>query len=65
MTSAILTGLCYVIIGAYSYLESNDVNVENLKWIPVVVLSILIFVASFGLMSVPFVVIPEVLPQKV
>lgn len=52
-------------MAVYSYLEFNGVKVDSYNWIPLVGISFLIFVAGIGVNSVPFAVIPEIMPEKV
>ncbi len=53
------------VMGIFSYLFENGIDVSALNWIPVVSLSFVIFIASIGLIPIPYVIIAEVLPQKV
>lgn len=53
------------VMGVFSYLFECGFDVSGLNWIPVVSLSFVIFIASIGLIPIPYVIIAEVLPQKV
>lgn len=63
--STTLTSIGYCIVGTYSYLRSLGYNVNSLGWIPILGLSLVIFVASLGILTLPYVIVAEVLPQKV
>lgn len=53
------------VMGTFSYLVECGLDASGLNWIPVVSLSFVIFIASIGLIPIPYVIISEVLPQKV
>lgn len=65
ITSTTLTSIGYCIVGTYSYLRSLGYNLNALGWIPILGLSLVIFVASLGILTLPYVIVAEVLPQKV
>lgn len=44
-------------------LKSSGFDVENINWIPIVTFSFVIFIASLAVLSLPFLVISEVMPQ--
>lgn len=63
-TVGIAIGL--TVLGVYVML--NPVNSDapnNFNWIPLASFSFVIFIASCGLRNLPFVVISEILPEKV
>lgn len=53
------------VMGIFSYLFESGYDVSGLNWVPVVSLSFVIFIASIGLIPIPYVIIAEVLPQKI
>lgn len=63
--SAFGTGLSLLVLGLYTYLKSLGVNVDGLGWIPVVSFGLVLFIASCGVLPLPFVVISEIIPEKV
>jgi SP family facilitated glucose transporter-like MFS transporter 8 len=65
LISSSACGVFYAIFGAYSYAEYLNIDVSNYKFIPLLSFAALIFAASFGMMTIPFIVIPEILPPKV
>lgn len=52
-------------MGTYSYMNKNGYDVSAWNMVPVVSLSFVIFIASIGLIPIPYVIIAEVLPRKV
>lgn len=52
-------------MGCYSYLSYIKFDVTSMNWLPVVSLSFVLFISSIGLIPLPYVIISEVLPQKV
>lgn len=59
-------GLCHAIMATYTYIStSTDINVQPFTWVPVVAFSSMIFIAACGALPVPYVVMGEILPDKV
>lgn len=52
-------------LATYSYLNEKGFVMEQLSWIPIVSLSLSIFVASLGIIPLPYVIITELMPTKV
>lgn len=60
------TALSHLVLGTYIYLSTaTDLNLEAFQWVPVTSFSSLIFIASCGALPIPYVVISEILPEKV
>jgi Sugar (and other) transporter len=55
----------YCVLATYSYLKASDVDVAGFESVPIVSLSLVIFIASLGIISLPFVIAVELLPNKV
>lgn len=53
------------IMGIYCYLSKHNVDVSQYNWIPVITLSFVIYISSIGIIPVPYIILSEVLPQKV
>lgn len=51
-------------LATYSYLSKSGVD-ANLAWIPVTSLSLAVFLASIGIISLPFIILTELLPIRV
>lgn len=65
----LITSCIGVTVGSYalsifSYLSVTQ-DLTHLSWIAVTSLSFAIFLGSFGVLPLPFVVLTEILPQKV
>lgn len=65
IVSAASTSGGLAIMGLYSYLDKHGWDMQALDWVPVTSLSFVIFIASIGILPLPFVVLAEVLPQNV
>lgn len=63
--SAFGTGFGLTILGLYSYCKMIELDVSMFSWVPVTSFSLVIFLASCGVLTLPFVVISEVLPEKI
>lgn len=50
-------------LGVYMMLKSWGVDVEPFNWIPVVSFSFLVFIAAWAILSLPFVVVSETMPE--
>lgn len=48
----------------YTYLNVLGYDVGGFAWVPVVSFSFTIFIASLGLMGLPYLVIAEIIPPK-
>lgn len=51
--------------GLYSHLETLEIDVSNFKWIPLASFSFTIFIMNWGVLTLPFLVLSELVPQKV
>lgn len=63
--SASATSIGLAVMGAYSYLDKLNFDLDHFNWVPVCSLSFVIFIASIGILPLPFIVLAEVLPNKV
>lgn len=59
------TSVGLAILGSYIYLDMIGVDVTDFKWIPLVSFSFVIFIASWGVLTLPFLVLSEIMPEKV
>ncbi|XP_055585148.1 facilitated trehalose transporter Tret1-2 homolog [Uranotaenia lowii] len=50
---------------AFSFAKSLGQDVSAISWIPLVCFSWVIFIGSVGVLSVPFVMLAELMPQKI
>nr|XP_029716911.1 facilitated trehalose transporter Tret1-like isoform X1 [Aedes albopictus] len=53
------------IFAGFSYAKSLGHNVESFDWLPLVCFSFSIFIGSVGVLTLPFLVLAEVMPQKI
>lgn len=53
------------IMGVYSFMSVHGYDVDAMRLVPVLSLSFVIFVASMGIIPIPYIIIAEVLPRKV
>jgi hypothetical protein len=59
------SALFYLVLATYLYLKKSGTDLTNLSFIPIMSLSLVIFIASLGIISLPFVITTELLPTKV
>lgn len=52
-------------LGTHGLLKAKHYDLTEYFWVPVVSLSFVIFIAAIGILPLPFVIISEILPQKV
>lgn len=52
-------------MGIYTYLQTLEYTMDGFTWIPVASFSFCIFIASWGVLTLPFLVIAELMPEKV
>lgn len=59
------TAIGLTCLGSYTYLKTLGVNMDGWTWIPIASFSFCIFIASWGVLTLPFLVIAELTPGKV
>lgn len=60
------TSIFLTVLATYSYLNLSGFEMtHHLSWLPVISLSLVIFLASLGIVSLPFIILTELLPNKV
>ncbi|XP_017155265.1 facilitated trehalose transporter Tret1 [Drosophila miranda] len=65
LVSAVGIGLGQSAMGSYSYLKVLGYDVSSFGWVPVAGFSFMLLLAASGLLTLPFLVIAEILPPKV
>ncbi|KAL7010872.1 hypothetical protein ACKWTF_013987 [Chironomus riparius] len=63
--SCLGSGLSLLLIASYSYVTSIFEVPSSLSWIPIVSLSLTILLNSIGISSLPFMIVTELVPQKI
>lgn len=63
--SSLFTGLCLILMGVFSMTKSMGYDVSTLAWIPIVCLSGAVFNACWGIISLPFLIVSEILSSKI
>ncbi|XP_067623556.1 facilitated trehalose transporter Tret1 isoform X2 [Eurosta solidaginis] len=64
LISTVGIAMGHTIFGTYTYLNLLGYDVQNFTWVPVASFSVTIFIASWGLMGLPYLVISEIMPPK-
>lgn len=60
------TAICHAILATYVYVgDETSIDVTPFNWLPVVAFSTMIFIAACGAMPIPYVLLGEILPDKV
>ncbi|XP_063701181.1 facilitated trehalose transporter Tret1-like [Culicoides brevitarsis] len=65
ITSSFSVAFVLTLMGAYNILDSQGINMSAFSWIPLVCLSLVVFLAANGSASLPYLVLCEVLTQKI
>lgn len=63
--SSVGTGLSLLCLGAYTYAHNLGFDVKPYSWISIASFSGMMFLAACGIIPLMFVVISEVMPEKV
>lgn len=63
--STIGSAIFLAVLAGYGHMKNIGYDVSEFTWIPVTSLSLAIFVASLGIISLPFIISIELLPNKV
>lgn len=60
------TGLSHCILATYILISATtDVDLSSVHWIPVCSFSMMLFIGSCGALPIPYVILSEILPDKV
>ncbi|XP_017966707.2 facilitated trehalose transporter Tret1 [Drosophila navojoa] len=65
LVSAVGICLSQLIMASHSYLKVLQYDTSGFDWVPVAAFSFMLFIASWGLLTLPFLVISEILPPKI
>lgn len=65
MLSAVLMALGLVVLGVYMMLKSWNIDVSAFSWIPLASFSFAVFVSQLGVLSIPFLILAEIMPEKI
>ncbi|XP_016964742.1 facilitated trehalose transporter Tret1 [Drosophila biarmipes] len=65
LVSAVGIGFGQVAMGTYSYLQVSGTDVSSFSWVPITGFSFMMLLAAVGLLSLPFLVVSEIMPQKI
>lgn len=63
--SAIGTGLGLITLGLYTYVKTLGFDVSPYGWVPIASFSFVIFIASWGVLTLPFLVLSEIMPPRI
>uniref|UniRef100_A0A182QMH1 Major facilitator superfamily (MFS) profile domain-containing protein n=1 Tax=Anopheles farauti TaxID=69004 RepID=A0A182QMH1_9DIPT len=64
LLSAAGVGMALAVLGTYSYLLTAGYDLHGVEWLPVLALSLTLFLAAIGITNIPFFIVPEVMPPK-
>lgn len=60
------TALSHIVLATYIFLSTETkINLDAYQWVPVTSFSAMIFIASCGALPIPYVIVSEILPEKV
>jgi len=59
------SGLFLLLLATYSYIDTHFEYQVDLGWIPIFSLSMTILMNAFGICSLPFMIVTELVPQKI
>ncbi|EDW63945.2 facilitated trehalose transporter Tret1 [Drosophila virilis] len=65
LVSAVGICLSQVVMASHSYLKVLGYDTAGLDWGPIAAFSFMLFIASWGLLTLPFLVISEIMPPKI
>lgn len=65
LISAIGSGVGLLCLGGFIQLKQEGYDLSNFGWIPISSFSFTIFILNWGVVSLPFLVISEIMPEKV
>lgn len=59
------TSIFLCVIASYSYLNKAGFDLSEFAWVPVISLSLVVFLASIGIISLPYIIMTELMPSRV
>ncbi|KAL7741773.1 hypothetical protein ACLKA6_000381 [Drosophila palustris] len=65
LISAVGICLSQATMGTHGYLKTLGYDTTGFDWVPVAAFSFMLFIASWGLLTLPFLVIAEIMPPKI
>lgn len=63
--SALGTSIGLSVLGCYALMQSKGFEVNSLNWIPLASFSFVIFIANWGVLTLPFLIVSEISHPKV
>lgn len=63
--SASGAAVALALLGTFSFLHEQEVNLMYFNWVPLVSFSFYVFISCIGVLPLPFVILAEILPPKV
>lgn len=63
--SSIGSGISLTVLGLYTYLNSLGYQVSPYSWVAIVSFAAMLFLASCGMMPLPYIIMAETMPEKV
>lgn len=63
--SALSTSLGHIILGFYALMQAKGFEMENMRFVPLFAFSFMIFVANLGILTLPFLILSEIVHPKV
>jgi hypothetical protein len=63
--SCIGSALFLAVLALFIHYKNAGVDLINFGWLPITCLSFVVFVASLGIIALPFVITTELLPNNV
>lgn len=63
--SCIGASLFFSVLATYSYYRTSGADVTKFEYVPILSLSLVVFIESLGIIALPFVITTELMPNKV
>lgn len=63
--SALGNSFGLAVLGIYCFIENIGIEVAAFQFIPLISFCFMIFMANIGILSLPFLILSEILPEKI
>lgn len=63
--SCVGASLFFFVLATYSYYRTSGADVRGFEFVPILSLSLVIFIESLGIIALPFLITTELMPNKV
>lgn len=65
MVACVGTAMCQLVLATFIYLTRNGYDLSDYSWVPLISFGAALFIGSLGPIPIPYIILSEILPDKV